>query len=367
MVEIEVLKGRDDSYPIYVGPGILAKIGDLCQRSGLGKRVLVITNDSVGPLYLSAVIASLEQAGFSVAHTVVPEGEAQKSWQVAGKLLDECVRAGLERTSFIVALGGGVIGDLAGFVASIYMRGIRFVQAPTTLLSQVDAAVGGKVAVNHPAGKNLVGSFHQPSLVVSDISTLSTLPDRELSAGMAEVVKHGLIRDPDLYAFVSKAPELFLQRDVQALERAIVDSCQIKSAVVLNDEKEHGERAILNFGHTAGHAIEAAAGYGTYTHGEAVAIGMVVEALLSTQTGAVTQVDVERLIGLLHSLKLPTQPAPDVAERAADYLMRDKKVQEGKLRMALLHKIGQAYVTDRFNADDVRRVMLRVAQGHFVG
>lgn len=365
MVEIQVLEGRSDQYPIYVGEGILGQLGEVCCRVGLGRRALIITNATVAPLYLDDAENALRSAGFTVERALVSDGEEQKSWHIAGDLLDRCVAAGLERTSFIVALGGGVVGDLAGFVASVYMRGIHFVQVPTTLLAQVDASVGGKVAVNHQGGKNLIGSFHQPRLVLSDTSMLNTLPDRELAAGMAEVVKHGLIRDPDLYQFVCHTPERFRRRDPQALERVIVDSCRIKSNIVLRDEKEHGERAVLNFGHTVGHAIEAAAGYGTYTHGEAVAIGMVVEAVLSTVTGEVTSGDVTQLVDVLQSLGLPTRPAPGLAERAGAYLMRDKKVQEGRLRLALLQRVGWADVTDAIGPETVLRALAQVDAGHF--
>lgn len=365
MVELQVLAGRPEQYPIYVGDGALQHLGDLCNRAGLGRRTLVVTDEAVAAYYLPTVRQSLSAAGFEAEYAIVPKGEEQKSWQVAGCLLDRCVEAQLERTSFIVALGGGVIGDLAGFVASVYMRGIRFVQVPTTLLAQVDASVGGKVAVNHAGGKNLIGSFHQPSLVLSDTALLGTLPDRELAAGMAEVVKHGLIRDCDLYAYVADAPERFQARDVEALRRVIVDSCRIKSEIVLRDEKEHGERAVLNFGHTIGHAIEAAAGYGTYTHGEAVAIGMVAEALLSTQFGSVTVDDVVHLVQLLAALGLPTRPTPEVVARAGAYLMHDKKVQEGRLRMALLARIGWAEVTDQIRPETALLALERVAAGEY--
>lgn len=365
MVEIQVLSGRTDQYPIYVGAGALRHLGELCVRASLGKRCLIVTAETVAAHYLGATQQALADVGFQVESAVVPDGEEQKSWDVAGRLLDRCVEAKLERTSFIVALGGGVVGDLAGFVASVYMRGIRFVQVPTTLLAQVDAAVGGKVAVNHPGGKNLIGSFHQPALVLSDTALLQTLPDRELAAGMAEVVKHGLIRDPELYAYVAEGPERFRARDAEALRRVIVDSCRIKSEIVLRDEKEQGERAVLNFGHTIGHAIEAAAGYGTYTHGEAVAIGMVTEALLSTKVGRVTADDVSRLVRLLEDLGLPTRPHPGLAARAGNYIMRDKKVQEGKLRMALLARIGWAEVTDQIDSETALRALERVDAGEY--
>lgn len=363
--QIRILEGREDAYTIHVGVGILDRLGELCAAAGLGRKALVVTNETVAPLYLERAEASLRRAGFAPERAVVPDGEAYKSWEQAGALLDRCVAAGLERTSFIVALGGGVIGDLAGFVAAVYMRGIRFVQVPTTLLAQVDAAVGGKVAVNHPAGKNLVGAFHQPSLVLSDIGVLSSLPDRELAAGLAEVVKHGLIRDAALYRDILAAPERFRGRESGALLRAVVDSCRIKGEIVARDEKEQGERAVLNFGHTVGHALEAAAGYGTYTHGEAVAIGMVVEAALSTRIGEITLDDVLRLAELLAALGLPTRPEPAVAERAVAFLMRDKKVREGRLRLALLERIGWAVVTDAVSPEDVRTELMRAADGMY--
>jgi len=365
MVELQVLSGRTDQYPIYVGAGTLPRLGELCVKAGLGRRALIVTDRSVASRYLDTARDSLARSGFAVEAAVVPDGEEQKSWQTAGKLLDRCVEAKLERTSFIVALGGGVIGDLAGFVASVYMRGIPFVQVPTTLLAQVDASVGGKVAVNHPGGKNLIGSFHQPALVLSDTALLDTLPDRELAAGMAEVVKHGLIRDPELYAFVSEAPERFRSRDPEALRRVIVDSCRIKSDIVLRDEKEQGERAVLNFGHTIGHAVEAAAGYGRYTHGEAVAIGMVTEALLSTKVGRVTAEDIAKLVRVLEDLGLPTRPEPGVVAHAGEYLMRDKKVREGKLRMALLVRIGWAEVTDQIGPETALLALERVTAGDY--
>lgn len=355
--EVNVLANRDDAYSIHVGADIIDRIGEWCKKHGLGERALIITDTHVAPLYLGRVVASLERASFSPHTVVVPAGENEKNWQRAGQLLDECVQAQLERTSFIVALGGGVIGDLAGFVASVYMRGIRFVQVPTTLLAQVDASVGGKVAVNHPQGKNLLGAFHQPSLVISDTSLLNTLSDRELRAGMAEVVKHGLIRDRALYEYIRAHPKRFLTRDPEALQRAVVDSCRIKSAIVERDEKEQGERAVLNFGHTVGHAIEAAAGYGTYTHGEAIAVGMVAEAMLSAGWGDVTEQDVHTLCTVLRSLQLPTQLPANLAEKAVHYVMRDKKVQEGTLRVALLRNIGRADINDTISLEQISRVL----------
>lgn len=353
------------TYPIHVGTGLIDRIGAKCKNIGLGNRCLVISNDRVAKLYGARIRESLEGSGFLPTLVPLPEGEQEKNWDRAGWLLDRCVEANLERTSFIVALGGGVIGDLAGFVAAVYMRGIDFVQVPTTLLAQVDASVGGKVAVNHPRGKNLLGAFHQPALVISDIETLDTLSDRELSAGMAEVVKHGLIRDPELYESIAADPKAFTERKPEALARAIIDSCRIKAAVVRADEREHGERAILNFGHTVGHAVEAAAGYGSYTHGEAIAIGMVAEMILSQELGGVSSEDVFRLRKTLTALNLPERPEPDVARQAGSFLMQDKKVQEGRLRLALLERIGHAVVTDAVGVERVRAVLEALAAGDY--
>lgn len=364
-VQVPVLEHTPQAYTIHVGAGLLASVGELCRGAGLGQRGLIITNEDIASLYLDRVVDSLRSAGYSISAAVVPPGEGEKNWQRAGDLLSRCVEERLDRRSFIVALGGGVIGDLAGFVAAVYMRGIAFVQVPTSLLAQVDASVGGKVAVNHPAGKNLLGAFHQPRLVVADTDVLNTLPDRELAAGMAEVVKHGLIRDPDLYAYVRRNPERFRRRDPEALQRAVVDSCRIKAGVVGRDEREQGERAVLNFGHTVGHALEAAAGYGTYTHGEAVAIGMVAELMLSARIGDVRQEDVTALVQLLHALGLPSRPARGLGEKAMTYLMRDKKVQDGQLRLALLRRIGWAEVTDAVGPEDVRCVLQRLEEGDF--
>lgn len=353
------------TYEIEVGLGLIDRIGERCNDLGLGRRCLIVSNEQVAKLYGGRVRESLAAAGFSPTLVPVPEGEQEKNWRRAGWLLDRCVEANLERTSFIVALGGGVIGDLAGFVAAVYMRGIDFVQVPTSLLAQVDASVGGKVAVNHPRGKNLLGAFHQPVYVMSDIETLSTLPDRELAAGMAEVVKHGLIRDPELYRYISDDPKAFVERRPEALTRAIVDSCRIKAAVVRADEREQGLRAILNFGHTVGHAVEAAAGYGTYTHGEAIAIGMMAEMILSQELGGVSGDDVLQLKETLTALNLPVRTDPDVARRAVSFLMQDKKVREGRLRLALLERIGHAVVTDEFGVDQVRAVLEALAADEY--
>lgn len=349
------------TYPIHVGTGLLDRVGELCAEAQLGRRTLVVTNEPLAELYGERVVDSLRAAGFEPALAVVPEGEAEKNWARAGLLHDRCVEHGLQRTSFIVALGGGVIGDLAGFIAATYMRGIDFVQVPTSLLAQVDASVGGKVAVNHPRGKNMLGAFHQPVMVVSDIDVLGTLPDRELSAGLAEVVKHGLIRDAELYKFVTEQAAALIDRDPAALERVIVDSCNIKAAVVRADERESGERAVLNFGHTAGHAVEAAAGYGTYTHGEAIAIGMVAEMLLSIELGQVTDADLTQLQKTLQALRLPVRASAAEAEAAADFLMQDKKVREGQLRLALLERIGWAIVTDAFGPERVTEALVKLA------
>lgn len=352
-------------YTIHVGEGLLREVGPICHQLGLGRRALVVTNETLTGRFGSAVRESLAASGFVSEIVAVPDGESEKSWARAGWLLDACVDAGLDRGSFVVALGGGVVGDLAGFVASVYMRGIPFVQVPTTLLAQVDASVGGKVAVNHPRGKNLLGSFHQPAAVIADIATLRTLPQRELRAGLAEVVKHGLIRDPHLYAYVAENPARFAEHDARALERVVVESCRIKADVVQRDEREHGERAILNFGHTVGHAVEAAAGYGQLIHGEAVAVGMVAETILSLRLGGVQKSDVAALIALLRALGLPTRPPAGVATRALDYLSQDKKVRDGKLRFALLARVGEAEVVDGPGPDEVAAVLAAMEAGEY--
>jgi len=335
------------SYEVHVGAGVIRASGGLAQAAGLGRRALVVTNPTVGVHYAAPLMEGLEAAGFSVHRVDIPDGEEYKTLVTAEQIYRAAVAARLERRDFFVALGGGVVGDVVGFAAATYLRGVDFVQVPTTLLAQVDASVGGKVGVNLAEGKNLVGAFHQPRLVVADVATLDTLPQRELAAGLAEVIKYGAIADPHFMAFLEDRLDAVLARRLPILMRIVARSCEIKARVVAADEREtRGVREVLNFGHTVGHAIEALTGYRRYLHGEAVAIGMVSAALLSQRLGRLAGEDVERLVRLLRRAGLPTAPPPlDEGELLA-VMQRDKKVRDGRLRFVLLDRIGQAFVTD---------------------
>lgn len=356
---VEVNLG-DRSYPVHVGADLLMHIGRYAREHSLGSRALIISNDTVGPLYSETIRTSLEDHGFAVDNVSIPDGEVHKTIETAASLYDACVSAGLDRSSFIVALGGGVVGDVAGFVAATYMRGVDFVQVPTTLLAQVDASVGGKTGVNHPAAKNMIGSFHQPRLVVADVSTLESLPPREYRAGLAEVVKHGLIADPELFSFVEEESEALLEMRPDAMSEIIVRSVQIKAEVVASDEKESGHRAILNFGHTIGHGVEAASDY-AILHGEAIAIGMHVEARLSKEKG-LTRADLERIVKLLERLELPTRTSEQDMDRVFKAMAKDKKAKEGRLRFALLEGIGRAVIADDVSANRVQAAYREAAQ-----
>lgn len=332
------------SYEVVIGPGVLEEIGERCRALGLGTRALVITNETVGRLYGGVVVKSLRNSGFDVHYAAFPDGEEYKSLKTAASLYDACVDAGLDRGSWLVALGGGVVGDVAGFVAATYMRGIDFVQVPTTLLAQVDSSVGGKTGVNHSRAKNLIGAFYQPRLVLADVATLVSLSPREYRSGLAEVVKAGLIRDARFFEYLEREWLALSRLDPAVLTQAVRRSVEIKAAVVAADEREAGERAILNYGHTVGHALEAAAGYGRITHGEAVSIGMVVEGKLSVDLGLLEPAALARIELLLSRLGLPTSPG-DVSYEAAREAMRlDKKALAGKLRFALLERIGAATI-----------------------
>lgn len=346
------------AYPVYVGAELIPGVGRLARDAHLGRRALVVTNPAVGGRYAAALVDGLAAAGFAVHRVDIPDGEAYKTLATVEQICRAAVAAGLERRDFFVALGGGVVGDAAGFAAAAYLRGVDFVQVPTTLLAQVDASVGGKTGVNLPEGKNLVGAFHQPRLVAADVGTLRTLPQRELAAGLAEVIKYGAIADPHLFDFLEDRLEGLLARRLPLLVRIVTRSCQIKARVVAADEREtQGVREILNFGHTVGHAIEALSGYGRYLHGEAVAIGMVTAALLSRRQGKMAGGDVERLVALLRRAGLPTAP-PDVdpAELLA-VMHRDKKVRDGRLRFVLLEGLGQAFVTSEVPGEWITDVL----------
>ena len=354
----------DRSYPIYIGAGLLARSELLAQHLPQN-RVALITDTTVGPLYLDAVAGALDAAGVSVTRVVVPAGEQHKDWHHLNAIFDALLADHCERKTTLVALGGGVIGDLAGFAAATYLRGVPFIQLPTTLLAQVDSSVGGKTAINHPRGKNLIGAFYQPLAVIADTATLNTLPDRELAAGLAEVIKYGLIRDPEFFGWLESNIDALNRREPEALAYAISRSCENKAAVVAADEREEsGARALLNLGHTFGHAIEAGMGYGSWLHGEAVAAGTVMAARLSQQLGLIGAPEVARIAALLERARLPVT-APDLGvERYLQLMGLDKKVEGGRLRFILLRGIGAALLTAEVSRDALATVLaMSVAHG----
>lgn len=352
----------DRSYPIHVGRGLLDR-GELVRDRIPRPRAAVVTNTTVGPLYLDRFRRALGAAGIDSMAVVLPDGEAHKDWATLNRVFDELLAARCERTTAVVALGGGVIGDLAGFAAATYQRGVPFVQIPTTLLAQVDSSVGGKTAVNHPLGKNMIGAFYQPRLVLADTGTLDTLPDRELRAGVAEVIKYGLIRDPEFLAWLESNVERLLARDPEALDFAILRSCRNKAEVVAADERESGERALLNLGHTFGHAIETAMGYGKWLHGEAVAAGSVLAADLSRRLGFIGEPDLQRVVDLFRRAGLPVR-SPDLgAERWLDLMGHDKKVEGGRIRFVLLRALGRAEV----HGDVPAGLLAETLDGPFAG
>lgn len=329
------------SYEIRIGEGLLDQLGSLCRDLDLGPRVLVVSDTHVNPLYGGRVETSLAQAGFAVGRTAVPSGEASKCEAMLFRLYDEALACGLDRKSFVVALGGGVVGDLAGFLAATWLRGIRYVQVPTSLLAMVDSSVGGKTGIDLPRGKNLVGCFHQPSLVLTDVATLRTLPDREYVSGLAEVVKYGVIRDRSFFEELERNRERLKEKDSAFLESVIAHCCRIKAEIVRLDERERTLRAILNFGHTLGHALEQVTGYGHYLHGEAVALGMMFAARLSVRLAGLPPGEAERLIRLLRDLGLPGDWPEVEWDRVRRAMEVDKKCRAGELRFVLAEQLGQ--------------------------
>ncbi len=340
----------DRSYPIVIGRGLLDGAFNLAEYVG-GTDCLIVSNSTVAPLYLDSLRADL--GGKSIASISLGDGEEFKTVESVEAILDKLVDTGANRDTTVIALGGGVVGDITGFAAACYMRGVSFVQVPTTLLAQVDSSVGGKTGVNHPKGKNLIGAFHQPRIVLIDTATLDTLPDRELKAGLAEVIKHGAIADADFFDWLESHMDALLARDPEALAHAIRRSCEIKAEVVAEDEREAGRRAILNFGHTFGHAIEHCQGYGEWLHGEAVAAGMVMAAGLSS----IDTAEVERLQALVKFAGLPTEPPKAGAERMLDAMGLDKKVIGKKLRFILLRELGDAYVTSDYDERKLEKIL----------
>ena len=334
------------SYAVSVGSGLLPSVGPRLAALGYRGRCAVITNDRVGPLYAPAVVASLRSAGLDPIVIEVPDGEPQKNLQWLSVIYDRLLDAGLDRASVVVALGGGVVGDLAGFAAATFLRGIAFVQLPTTLLAQVDAAIGGKTGVNHTRGKNLLGAFHQPRFVLADVETLTTLPRREFCAGMAEVVKYGVIRDPALFERIAQHADALLAQDRDRLIDVVATCARHKAAVVASDEREQsGARAVLNFGHTVGHGVEAIGQYTTHLHGEAVAIGMVAAARVSHGLGLCDAAVVSSIDGLLRRLGLPTELTVP-REQLARAMLSDKKSTAGRIRFVAVEAIGRTRLVD---------------------
>ncbi|MEX1033284.1 MAG: 3-dehydroquinate synthase [Cellvibrionaceae bacterium] len=350
MHTVEVDLG-DRRYPIYIGPGVLND-GSLLHPHIRGKQVCIVTNTTVAPLYLGPVQAAL--AGYQVAVVELPDGEQHKNLLTLNQIYDALLAAGHHRTTTLIALGGGVVGDMTGFAAATYQRGVDFIQIPTTLLAQVDSSVGGKTGVNHALGKNMIGAFHQPRAVIADTAVLGSLPKREFAAGLAEVVKYGLIADTGFFAWLETELDALLNQDPDALAYAIERSCAIKADIVARDERETGIRAWLNLGHTFGHAIETAQGYGNWLHGEAVAAGMIMALDLSRRLGWLDRSVQQRLQVMLSRIGLPNRPPQIDEARFISLMAGDKKVLDGKIRLVLLEDIGRVVVTT-----DVPRALLK--------
>jgi 3-dehydroquinate synthase len=331
------------SYPIYIGANLIEQsvLFKDCEKAS---SIYIVTNTTVAPLYAERLSKTLASFGKPIRTIVLPDGESYKDWKNLQLIFDDLLKFGADRQTMLVALGGGVIGDMTGFAAASFMRGVRFIQVPTTLLAQVDSSVGGKTGINHPLGKNMIGAFHQPVAVVADLNTLKTLPARELSAGLAEVIKHGAIADDLFLDWIEANTASLLACDTEAMAHAVLRSCEIKSAVVSADEREGGIRATLNFGHTFGHAIEAGMGYGEWLHGEAVGCGMVMGADLSCRLNHISKADVERLTKIIQSMNLPTQAPKFGAARYMELMQVDKKTEGGQIRYVLLEKIGKAQI-----------------------
>ncbi len=342
------------SYPIYIDRGLLEQ--DLIRRHVRGNQVMVVSNETIAPLYLQAVTAGL--ADLQCDTLILPDGEQHKTLATLERIFDALMANRHSRTTTLVALGGGVIGDMVGFAAACFQRGVDFIQVPTTLLAQVDSSVGGKTAVNHPRGKNMIGAFHQPRAVVIDTAVLDTLPEREFAAGMAEVIKYGLIRDPAFFQWLLDNQPALAAREQAPVAEAILRSCRNKAEVVAADETEQGNRALLNLGHTFGHAMETYTGYRDWLHGEAVSAGMVMAARMSLELGWLGQADLDRVSDSLAAWKLPvTAPKGMARSDFSDLMALDKKVQNGRLRLVLLNQIGDALVTGEYDTNALTRTL----------
>lgn len=350
------------SYPIHIGQNLLQQAALLVPYL-MRKQVAIVTNTTVAPLYLQVLADALQSSGVSVVPIVLPDGEQYKNSETLNLIYDALLQNRCERRTTLIALGGGVIGDLTGFAAATFLRGVSFIQIPTTLLSQVDSSVGGKTGINHPLGKNMIGAFYQPRLVLADIETLKTLPARELAAGLAEVIKYGLIRNGDFFVWLERNMDKLVALDPAAMSYAIYRSCQNKAEVVAADEHETGERALLNLGHTFGHAIENAMGYGVWLHGEAVAAGTVLAARFSRRLGWISEEDLSRIIHIFEAANLPTT-APDLGvDKYLDLMGLDKKVVDGKIRLVLLKGIGKSVVTSEYDPDLLKETLGVISYG----
>lgn len=339
------------SYPIYIGTGLLGR-ADLVVPYVSGKQVLIVTNETIAPLYLAKAQSAFNS--FNHKEVILPDGEQYKTLETVNTIFNELLSNHFDRNCTLVALGGGVIGDMTGFAAACYQRGVNFIQIPTTLLSQVDSSVGGKTGVNHPLGKNMIGAFHQPRCVIADTDTLLTLDDRQLRSGLAEVIKYGLINDPEFFEWLEHNINALLERDSDALAYAIERSCADKSNVVAADERESNSRALLNLGHTFGHAIETGMGYGEWLHGEAIATGILLAAELSERKGWMTSSETERVRALLGQAGLPLEPPSDLdGKQFLELMAVDKKVIDGRLRLILMKGIGKSVITDEATAAEI--------------
>ena len=343
-------------YPIFIGSNLNPQ--ELLEPYIHGKQVMIVSNDTVAPLYLDRYKATLENLGKTVATCILPDGEKYKNIEHLNLIFDALLEAGFNRDCTVLALGGGVIGDMAGFASACFQRGVYFIQVPTTLLSQVDSSVGGKTGINHPLGKNMIGAFQQPQVVLADMSQLSTLPDRELSAGLAEVIKYALLGDEEFLVWLEANMEGLIARDEQLLAEAVYRSCAHKARIVANDEKEQGERALLNLGHTFGHAIESYLGYGEWLHGEAVATGMVMAADLSHRMGWISLEDLERTKKIISRAQLPIVCPKIPLDDFLAYMAHDKKVLNGQLRLVLLQQLGKAVITRDFDVELMQQAIL---------
>ena len=343
-------------YPIFIGSDLDPKA--LLEPYIHGRQVMIVSNETVAPLYLARYVAAIEALGKTVATCILPDGEKYKNIEHLNLIFDALLASGFNRDCTVLALGGGVIGDMAGFASACFQRGVYFIQVPTTLLSQVDSSVGGKTGINHPLGKNMIGAFQQPQVVLADMSQLKTLPPRELSAGLAEVIKYALLGDADFLAWLEQHMDALVQGDEAALAEAVYRSCAHKARIVAKDEKEQGERALLNLGHTFGHAIESYLGYGEWLHGEAVATGMVMAADLSQRMGWISAEDLARTKNIIQRANLPIVCPQIPLDDFLAYMAHDKKVLNGQLRLVLMQAVGQAIITKTFDVELMKQAIL---------